>query len=325
MPHFSVIVATRNRPYQFAEALKSIMAQTCASKEIIVVNDGSDDDAVSIYQTLIEQAGPEVTLHSLIKRPNGHGPSFSRNYGFSVSKGEYLCFLDDDDSWTDDDYLTRVQTAISKLEIKPELILSNQFAYMDGIKNNGDIWLEGLIIELVRRDAANYIDEFYRVNTNDLLKYGGLCHLNTLIVRRDLYESVDGMDECIRWEEDRDIFLRLVDSAKLIIFSPHYVSRHNIPKRECALNASTSLNEYRKRQYQLYLFDKSIIQSKQSVIVKYAKKQKGYVLKHIALLCAKNKNYINAAFYAKQALVVLPSIKWLLYTGYLIARSLTSK
>lgn len=322
MPLFSIIVATRNRPTQFAEALRSIVNQSCTSKEVIVVNDGSDAYSLKMYEESVEEVGPYTHLYSLVHRPNGHGPSYTRNYGASVASGEYLCFLDDDDVWTDNEYLSRIQSGLMQLEAAPDLILSNQAAYLNGIRKNENIWLEGLADEL-RGDRTSFcLDELYRVNVKQLLHFGGLSHLNTMIVRRSLFEDAHGMDENIRWEEDRDLFLRLIDKAKYVVYSPKVVSRHNIPDPKSKSNITTSLDEMRRRQYQLYLFDKAIMHSKQQDIRAYARTQKGFILKHIAVLHAKRMDYINAAYYAKQAMVILPTSKWFLYVCYLAIKSL---
>src|SRR6185312_5085635 len=110
MREFSVIIATRNRPALFAVALRSILRQSCKGIEIIVVNDGSDEVHLPEYRRLVEAAGRLVQFHSLVPRPNGHGQSYALNFGVAQATGNYICFLDDDDCWTDDDYLDRTAT-----------------------------------------------------------------------------------------------------------------------------------------------------------------------------------------------------------------------
>ena len=150
MATFSVIIATRNRPSLFATALGSVLSQTCDGLEIIVVNDGSDEEYVAQYHAIIEAAKRPVHFSSLVRRPNGHGAGFARNFGASLASSEYLCFLDDDDFWTDDDYLARIQFARARHDRPPDLIFSNQAAFFGNLRKEGPIWLEGLAARLER-------------------------------------------------------------------------------------------------------------------------------------------------------------------------------
>jgi len=129
MTRFSVIIPSRNRPSLLRESLASVTAQSCDSMEIIVVDDGSDDRHLGNYRTIAKDAGKPVSFHSLPQRPMGHGPGYTRNFAAARATGDYLCFLDDDDSWTDASYLDRVGAA---LEANPaaDLHLSNQAAFL---------------------------------------------------------------------------------------------------------------------------------------------------------------------------------------------------
>ena len=73
------------------EALESVRRQQYNDMEIILVDDGSDDNTQSEVGSLF----PEVKLVRL----NGEGPGAARNAGASVSSGEILMFLDSDDVW----------------------------------------------------------------------------------------------------------------------------------------------------------------------------------------------------------------------------------
>ena len=99
---FSVILATRDRPGLFSEALDSVLAQTHPAVEIIVVNDGSKPECLADYQPIWAAAaaarGAQFQAHSLVHRPKGHGQSYSINYGVAQARGDYVCFLDDDDA-----------------------------------------------------------------------------------------------------------------------------------------------------------------------------------------------------------------------------------
>ncbi|AOU98517.1 hypothetical protein BI364_11630 [Acidihalobacter yilgarnensis] len=58
---FSIIIATRNRPRLFAEALASVLVQKGDSNEIIVVNDGSDDAHLGEYQDALNATRDQLS------------------------------------------------------------------------------------------------------------------------------------------------------------------------------------------------------------------------------------------------------------------------
>src|SRR5215469_11985536 len=102
MPFFSVVMATRNRPALFRQALESVLAQSCRDIEIIVVNDGSVGEHQLAYESILGTvASIGMQSFALVPRPQGHGGSFARNFGTAAANAPYLCFLDDDDTWSD--------------------------------------------------------------------------------------------------------------------------------------------------------------------------------------------------------------------------------
>lgn len=317
VPIFSVILATRNRPSLFGRALESVVAQTCKAIEIIVVNDGSDEEHIAQYQAIIDTATRPIEVRRLVERSNGHGQSYAVNVGAAVAQGEYLCFLDDDDLWTDCNYLLRIQDSIARREDSPDLIFSCQEAFLNDRRQQGPIWLEGLAARLA---ASRSPDEWglYRVNVDELVSAVGFCHMNTMIVRRRLFDTVRGMDEGIRWECDHDLFLRLIDRAEVMLLSPVCVARHNIPDPAGAASMTTSLSEIERRLFQLRVFDKAALFAERPEIRAHGRRYKGYMLKRIVESLGNQREYKAAAFYAREALGAAPTLKWAAYCCYLM-------
>lgn len=90
-PFFSVVIPTRDRWPIVEEAVDSVLAQTFASFELIVVDDGSRDGTAE----KIEEAFP---LARILRLP-GEGVSAARNAGVAAAKGVWAAFLDSDDLW----------------------------------------------------------------------------------------------------------------------------------------------------------------------------------------------------------------------------------
>ena len=187
---FSVVIATRNRPASFRAALESVLDQTFGEIEVIVVNDGSAEDHLPAYRALEQEAGGRVRFLNLQPRPSGHGQSYARNFGVSWARSRYVCFLDDDDVWTDHRYLECARDVIQHSEQPVDLHLANQAAFLGECRREGPVWIEGLA-EILRTERRQTDTQgAYAVTVDDLLKCTGFCHLNTTIVRRALFDEI---------------------------------------------------------------------------------------------------------------------------------------
>ena len=87
----SVIIPTFNRSRLVAEAVASALAQEAVALEVIVVDDGSEDDTPTVLTSLGVAVRPVFQAHA--------GVSAARNTGIRMARGEWLAFLDSDDLW----------------------------------------------------------------------------------------------------------------------------------------------------------------------------------------------------------------------------------
>jgi glycosyltransferase involved in cell wall biosynthesis len=317
MPFFAVVMATRNRPALFRQALESVLGQSCRDIEIIVVNDGSASEHQPDYESIIGAVDSHlVRSFPLAYRPQGHGVSFTRNFGGAKATASYLCFLDDDDTWTDPNHLARAQAVIAESGGLVDMYMTHQAAFLHDKRQPGPIWIEDLASILP--GLGNLPDRHgtHIVTVAELLRSQGFCHLNTLIVRRALYEEIGGLDERTGWEEDRDLYLRLIDRAAVMKYAPLTVARHNVPDPTKAANISTALSDFERRLSQLRLLDRAIFFSRHAVIRAYGRRHKAYTLKRIAESLAAAGRHAEAAFYAREALGARPTARWAGYTAW---------
>lgn len=91
-PNVSVIIPVYNTGPYVEEAVRSIMNQTLRDVEIIIINDGSTDNSLSV----IEKLAREDNRIQYFSQPN-QGQSIARNVGIEKAGGEYLYFMDSDD------------------------------------------------------------------------------------------------------------------------------------------------------------------------------------------------------------------------------------
>ena len=105
---FSVVIPVYNKADTILETVRSVLAQSCEDREIVIVDDGSSD----ALETMLEPVRGQIRL---IRQQNA-GVSAARNRGIQESRGEYVCFLDADDLWLPD-HLTTLSSAI---DARPE-------------------------------------------------------------------------------------------------------------------------------------------------------------------------------------------------------------
>ena len=315
---FSIIIATRNRGPLLKRALRSVVNQTGVRHEVVVVDDGSSTEHATHVSRAVGDAGKLARLVVLPARPAGHGPSFARNSGVAVCRGTFIGFLDDDDEWTDDGHLARCLASAATTGSPVEVIFGDQRAVRpDGSEHTGRMWLRGLEQRL--NGTVNSLGAL-EADIDALLAVGGICHLNTLIMRRSLFDAIGGFDERLRYEEDRDLFLRAIDAAGRMLYQPSQIGTHFIPDPDKALSLTSTISDRNKCLAQLLLYERAQLDSRHRACRTYARRSKGRVLKHLCLQLSQAGRHRDAHAYRLQALSADFSFKWLLYTLFCTAR-----
>lgn len=89
----STIIPVHNRGALLQEAVASVLAQTHRPIEIVIVDDGSDDDTAAVAEALAQRSSDPIrVIHQ-----NNAGPGAARQRGLEVSRGRFIQFLDSDD------------------------------------------------------------------------------------------------------------------------------------------------------------------------------------------------------------------------------------
>ena len=204
---FSVIIPLYNKAPYIRKALESVLAQTYTDYEVIVVDDGSTDESASIVETMLcevmrlqgyratrqedgkaEDALPNRLIaqlpYRLLKQKNA-GVSAARNYGFSVSIGDYIAFLDADDWWEP----TFLEKMAQLIEDYPEagLYASNYMYYKPGKTH--------VAVSNIETGYFNYPKSYYE---------GGAMPIWTgaTIILKRVFEEMGGFPVGIKLGED---------------------------------------------------------------------------------------------------------------------------
>jgi len=182
----SVIIPTYNRRELVQRAIGTVLAQTRPVQEIIVVDDGSTDGT---GQALASAFGERIR----VVRQDNAGVSSARNHGLRLARGRYLALLDSDDEWLP----TKTQRQIEWLEARPDYGMA--------------------LCDVVRMDAGHHDVELFR--RRELLPEDG--HIlkwvllqpslvpASVMMRREVFETVGGFDESLATGEDLDFHLRV--------------------------------------------------------------------------------------------------------------------
>ncbi|MBE2289285.1 MAG: glycosyltransferase family 2 protein [Chitinophagaceae bacterium] len=144
----SVIIPVYNGAETICRAVDSVMAQGHHDLEVIVVDDASTD---ATFHLVKQQYGDNVQLISL---PKNSGSSFARNAGMAVATGDYIAFLDADDSWGQG----KIEAITEVLRNRPEIaFLYHGYSLAPMDKPGKDLDLYPRKLSYVRLLAGNVI------------------------------------------------------------------------------------------------------------------------------------------------------------------------
>ena len=167
----SIIIPTYRRPHEVRLAAESALAQTWAAIEVLVISDGPDSETRAAVETL------DPRLRYLELPVNG-GPAAARNAGVAASRGEWLTFLDDDDSMLPG----KVEAEMALADAAdPRRMVSCRTLYRR--EDREDVWPKRPIAS--GEDLADYI-----LRRPSLLDRPGVIPMQTLLVHRLIVELI---------------------------------------------------------------------------------------------------------------------------------------
>jgi glycosyltransferase involved in cell wall biosynthesis len=183
----SVIVPTFNRAHYLRQCLESLIEQSIPAREIIVIDDGSEDDT----ETVVASYSPRVRY---LWKANG-GKASALNFGIPQSIGNLIWVFDDDDIA----FPYAIEHRLTAWCVNPEA----GFVYGPHL-----ICMEGPDGAL-RHFRENCPGPYDNKTFFPRLLIGCFFHLNTCLFRREVFDVVRGFDEDLKRGQDYDFQVRM--------------------------------------------------------------------------------------------------------------------
>lgn len=176
-PLVSVILPTWNRADRLPGAVASVVAQTYPRWELLILDDGSDDDTRGALAPFL--GDPRVRY-----QPGPHlGAAAARNRGLAASLGEVVAYLDSDNRWAPGHLAAVVRTFADRPDC-------DSLYAAQAVRSGGEVFVRYEPFDRARLEQGNFID------------------LSAFAHRRSLYERIGGFDERLTRLMDWDLILR---------------------------------------------------------------------------------------------------------------------
>ncbi len=246
LPLVSVIVPTFNRPLFLKDALNSIRKQTYPNWEAIVINDGGED------VSNIVRSMPSSKRFVLLDHEFNKGMSAARNTGLNAAKGEFICYLDDDDIFKPE-HLKIVVEAMQRLNA--------DFVYTDS----------EYIVEALDNGHRIEKDRQYRrpeYKAGQLLVHN-FIPVNCWAHRRSCLKSVGLFDETISSHEDWEFLIRMGIQFELIRVPEVTVEVHQREVADNMLRRSGHREFYEEIYRRFPVSDPDVIALRESMLSRF--------------------------------------------------------
>ncbi len=189
-PLVSVIMATRNRAGFLKESVGSIVAQTYAFFEFLIVDDASSDGTPDV---LGEYAARDPRVR-VLRNDSNVGPAKSRNKALREAQGRYVAILDD----TDIALPERLRLQVDFLENNPSYALVGSWVLEE---SRGSSYLRKLPIDSVAIKRA-------------LIFRNPFVH-STVMMRKEVLDKVGLYDERWKYAHDYELYFRIASSYNI--------------------------------------------------------------------------------------------------------------
>lgn len=264
----SVVIPLYNKAHTIVDTLNSVLHQTYANFEVIIVNDGSTDDGVNVIKNNF------VDSRIRIINQENQGVSVARDRGVIEAQNNYIAFLDADDKWHPE-YLKKMYQAI---ELYPNAALYSS----GGLIMNAD----GSTSLRISKKYLNktIICDFF---SNPHL----FCHTSSTIINKQIFLQTDGSPRGMLRSQDLALFFQIALKGPFV-----YVGLPLSKYIGGVAGQATSGNKHNALKFFCYLYNFISEKNKQiqnKSLVSFFR----YALRHEFKCCLLEKDYVGLNFW----------------------------
>ncbi len=261
-PRISVIMPVYNVEAYIAEAIDSVLAQTFADFELIIVDDGGTDRSMSIC---FGYDDPRIKIVSQINR----GLAGARNTGIQHSKGDYIALLDSDDRWLPD----KLMLHVIHLDSAPNVGVSYSGSYL--------IDAQGNRLRQSQRPKCKAVD------AQEILCRNPVGNGSAAVIRRSVlndvsfihptdYRRVCYFDESFKQSEDIELWVRIALNSKYIFDGlQQCLTEYRIVSGGLSANIARQYDTWQRMINKAKIYDAAFI-------AQYGERAKAYQLRYLA-------------------------------------------
>ncbi|WP_438964249.1 glycosyltransferase family 2 protein [Winogradskyella sp.] len=207
MPFFSVIIPLYNKEDYINECLESALNQRFNDYEIVIVNDGSTDKSVQIVEGFNSD---KITLF----HQDNQGASKARNKAATLSKGQYLAFLDADDIWKPN-HLECLNESIRTFP-KSGIYANNYF-----IKHSNAFTAPAKLNIQINTNKPIILEDFFEASLKETVVW-----TSATVIEKNKFMSYGMFNTAYPTGEDLDLWIRIA-LKEPIVFHPKQTMIYN--------------------------------------------------------------------------------------------------
>ena len=294
----SIIIAVYNGEQYISQTLESIACQTYHPVEVVVVDDGSQDNTLQIVESFRARLDHLVVLHQ-----SNQGSAAARNLGFAHARGTYFAIIDADDTM----FPERIEKQVKFLDVNPAVAVVSCLANYINEK--------GQIIGKTYTDLHT-IEDCQEYLRDDKIIF---CLQPGVMLRPEAVEAVGGYRKMLRYAQDTDLWNRMVEKGYFLVVMPEILVNYRI-HRDASMTKFKERIDYddwviyntlrRRRQMEEVSFDDFVISLSQKSVFSKAMRMKKHYGKRFyrtAGLMFGNKRYTKFVGYLMLAFVIWPA------------------
>ncbi len=204
----SVIIPAYRASASIGRALASVAGQTCKPREVIVVDDGSDDGTGEAAEVMADQMNG---IALIVLKQASRGAGAARNRALAKATSTYVAFLDADDEWLAE----KIARSMAILESSGHVLVAHDFIRVEASGAEQMIACARLF-----HQADDPLAGLFR---------RGFIATSSVVVRRDAVAVAGGFDESLATAQDFDLWLKILatDGASFTIF-PEALTRYHV-------------------------------------------------------------------------------------------------